>query len=144
MVDLKAIINQKVDKPFARPVGSAPPQADYVLDSYLMHLHQCRCSACGVLHEYPEVWSVQVVPSKPNFRRLQPAGTILPGLAIALVRVQSTVPVCQECVGTGEGNHLTSYDPATWQQTLQRKYAPEPAPKVVSIGRKVPSAEDLA
>lgn len=121
-----------------------PPTADFELDSYLMHRKTVHCTRCGADTTSSEIFEVQIHRAR-RIRRLVPAASIREGLPVGLATLQvRTQPACFVCFETlpqePPSSHYATED--EWRQTLKRKMAPEPSPRVAVV-KEGPALEDL-
>jgi hypothetical protein len=125
--------------------NSEPQSAEFILDSYLMHRKDTRCTHCASISTTSEIFEVQVHPAR-GIRRLVPAKSLRPGFSIGLSALQvREQPACFICFETlpqeQKGSEYPSED--EWRNTLRRKYGRQDAPKTPTSAKEGPSIEDL-
>lgn len=113
--------------------------AEFVLNSYLMHVRSHRCCACGVTHQSSsllEVWVHKNSANRTAGRRLVEATTFDPKVELGVSHLPiRDIPLCFLCVAsqleTAASPHKTEAQlQQEWAQTIRRKYAPtQIAPK---------------
>ena len=106
------------------------------LDSYIMHVKSQLCRHCDGGAEWGELYEVWTHPTKTRssaLHVLRSASIIRDGMSVAYIKLPTaSVPVCSECISTYRAPMLDTPSieaptRAAWNETLRRKYAPEPA-----------------
>lgn len=136
-------------KPFAvereRPDTSL---SDFVLDSYLMHIHPTRCTFCNRRSARSEIHEVHIHRTRiglSGLRRLLPARQLSPDYPLATIRFPSTdIPACHACVDyLPLAGALTSTSrlasESAWAETLRRKHSHTVTPPTHIARRSEPS-----
>lgn len=134
-----------------KPKLSESEAAELQLDSYVMHIHNHRCLACDCVERFSHLFEVWIHPTKTRttaLNVLKPAMS-LQHLPIAYIDLpELPIPVCSDCIETFQHRELATSvlpaaDPASWRETLRRKYTPAPAAKPAAEPKKEPSLDQL-
>jgi hypothetical protein len=125
--------------------NSEPQSSEFILDSYIMHRKDTRCTRCASISTTSETFEVQVHPTR-GIRRLVPAKSLSPGFSIGLSTLQvKEQPCCFICYDTlpqeERGAQYLSED--EWRNTLRRKYARPETGTAKVASKEGPSLEDL-
>jgi hypothetical protein len=142
------MLNSPTYKP-QEPPGATT--ADFVLDSYIMHIKGTLCTHCHSEAKWSEVSEVRIHRQRNAVRRLVPAKTLYAGLSVAVIHIPATeIPICRECVGARALSpsqcKQRALDEESWRQTLKRKYAaPSAEPRIAerSPARSAPSLDQI-
>jgi hypothetical protein len=124
---------------------------ELTLDSYVLHVNTQVCVTCGSCERYSTLFECWVHPTKKMTKLSRVDGQALKKLPLAHVnQPQRSIPMCTRCVSgydSTDKTPLPPISPAAWQDTIRRKYAPEP--KTVKIAaprtpvKAIPNLEDL-
>jgi hypothetical protein len=108
-------------------------RSEMIHDSYVMHIHNQKCSSCGHLERFNHFYEVWIHPSKTRLtgmKDLRPANSLKPKFSVTYIDLPPRpIPVCTECVKLieREDHMIITANPAQWAETLKRKYAPAPS-----------------
>ena len=111
--------------------------AQFTHESYLIQIREQSCTHCGSGERWSEifeVWTHPVQTRRTSAINLRPSLTLRKGMLVGYTTIPAVqVPVCSDCIATfnpEEGAALVpAVSRAAWQDTLMRKYAPEPKPQ---------------
>ena len=114
---------------------------------FVMHIRRQHCQACGRDESFSHLYQAEEVARPGQAKKLLPCYSIGPLDPVHKEQLPITMtPVCAWCVD--DARATLGHDVlASWQETLQRKYAPTPAtPTGVArtTHKPPPSLEDLA
>jgi hypothetical protein len=126
---------------------------DMMLDSYVTHIRNHRCTNCGQTETFTQCFEVWLHPTKTrssNLRDLRAVvGDTLKPLNMAVLTVpEKKIPICHHCasqyrvVGRPEIVIARSTN-EQWQETLRRKHAQAQTEKVAKPAAPVKTVPRL-
>ena len=125
---------------------------ELTLDSYVLHVNTQVCVTCGSCERYSTLFECWLHPRKRGLSKLSRVdGQVLKRLPLAHVNLpQKSIPLCTRCAASQRADSPPTppVSLAEWNETLKRKYAPEPATPPVKVAaprtlKAIPNLEDL-